>query len=61
MSNFKLPSKFTFWLQEGNTVKYELYSESLKSIATFAEVSEFWEFFQFLKKTNDLPSTHGAS
>ncbi len=42
MSNFKLPTKFTFWIQEGNTVKYELYSESLKAIATFADVKEFW-------------------
>ena len=38
MTNFKLPCNFTFWLQEGNTVKYELYSESLKDIATFSEI-----------------------
>lgn len=56
MTNFKLTTAFTFWVQEIDTVKAELYSNSLKEVATIEDIKEFWELFQFLKKTNDLPS-----
>lgn len=54
MDNFKLSHKFTFWLQEIGTVQYEQYSQSLKPVSTFSEIQQFWEIFQFLKKTSEL-------
>lgn len=54
MTNFKLSHKFTFWLQEIDTVKYEQYSERLKAVASVSDIKEFWEIFQFLKKTSEV-------
>lgn len=56
MDDLKLEYGYTFWLQEVERGKNsQNYGSNLKEITTVKTIKEFWEIYQFLKRTSELP------
>jgi len=50
-----LDKHYDYWFSTSNPKKFTDYEETIKAIATFTTVEEFWQVYSHLRKPDDIP------